>query len=231
MHKYTSSGEPSKQNSWHNDAVIGFSDGLVIPFALAAGLSGAVDSTNIIVIAGLAQIVAGSIAMGVGGYYSGKPEQHHHSDELKRTRIHESDPQIHELTGTIEFFANLGLTEELQKQALAEVAKDKNQWAEFVSRYDGDTLNLKTAKKSALLIASSYIAGGLLPLFPYFFIKTPTEALKISALTTLVFLFVFGWFKSKITGDPLFLGAVRATLIGAAAAAAAFGVAKIFEAA
>jgi vacuolar iron transporter family protein len=218
-------------SAWISDVVIGMSDGLTVPFALAAGLSGAVDSTSIIVIAGIAEVAAGSIAMGLGGYLSGKTEQDHYNNELKR-EYHEVDTLRHvEIKETKEFFANLGLSEELQEQATQEVAKDRDKWVEFMMKYELglDKPDPKRATKSAMNIGLSYVVGGLVPLSPYFFVDEPTTGLKFSAAVTLLCLFIFGWFKSKITGLHPFWGALRVTLIGAMAAAAAFGVAKIFE--
>lgn len=215
------------------DVVIGMSDGLTVPFALAAGLSGAVDSTTIIVVAGIAEIAAGSIAMGLGGYLSGKTEQDHYSNELKR-EYHEIEHLRHrEIEETKEFFANIGLSEELQEKATEEIAKDKDKWVEFMMKYELglEKPDPKRATKSALNIGLSYVVGGLVPLSPYFFTDDPIIALQYSVVLTLACLFIFGWFKSKITGMNALWGAIRVTMIGAAAAAAAFGVAKIFEAA
>jgi len=214
-----------------SDIVIGMSDGLTVPFALAAGLSGAVSSTGIIVIAGIAEIAAGSIAMGLGGYLSGKTEQDHYANEKKREYFEVENLRHRELEETKEFFANLGLSEELQEQATAEVAKDKDKWVDFMMKYELglEKPDPKRARKSAMNIGFSYAVGGLVPLAPYFFVDDPSTGLKISAALTLLCLFVFGWFKSRITGVPALSGALRVTLIGAMAAAAAFGVAKIFE--
>lgn len=216
-----------------SDVVIGMSDGLTVPFALAAGLSGAVDSTNIIVIAGIAEVAAGSIAMGLGGYLSGKTEADHYKNELKREYQEVDHLRDREIEETKDFFAKLGLSEELQELATKEIAKDKNKWVDFMMKYELglDKPDPKRATKSALNIGISYAIGGLVPLSPYFFVDSPTNGLKISASVTLVCLFVFGWLKSSITGVHPLGGALRVTLIGALAAAAAFGVAKIFEAA
>jgi predicted membrane protein (TIGR00267 family) len=216
-----------------SDIVIGMSDGLTVPFALAAGLSGAVDSTNIIVIAGIAEIAAGSIAMGLGGYLSGKTEQDHYNNEKKREHYEVEHLRQRELAETKEFFANLGLSEELQEQATEEVAKDKDKWVEFMMKYELglEKPDPRRATKSALNIGLSYVVGGLVPLSPYFFSDEPGSALKYSVTLTLLCLFIFGYFKSRITGVHALWGAVRITMIGAMAAAAAFGVAKIFEAA
>lgn len=216
-----------------SDVVIGMSDGLTVPFALAAGLSGAVDSTHIIIIAGIAEVAAGSIAMGLGGYLSGKTEQDHYKNEVKREYYEVEHLRDRELEETKEFFANLGLSEELQEQATNEVAKDKDKWVEFMMKHELglEKPDPKRATKSALNIGLSYVVGGLVPLSPYFFVDSPITGLKFSVVVTLFCLFIFGWFKSRITGVHPLWGALRVTLIGAMAAAAAFGVAKIFEAA
>lgn len=213
------------------DVVIGMSDGLTVPFALAAGLSGAVDSTGIIVIAGIAEIAAGSIAMGLGGYLAGKTEQDHYDSEQKREYNEVEHLRDREIAETKEFFANIGLSEKLQEQATEEIARDKHKWVDFMMKYELglDKPDPKRARKSALNIGISYIVGGLVPLSPYFFTNDSIDALKLSLVFTLVCLFVFGWFKSKITGIPPLVGGFRVMLIGALAAGAAFAVAKLFE--
>lgn len=214
------------------DIVIGMSDGLTVPFALAAGLSGAVSSNSIIVIAGIAEIAAGSIAMGLGGYLAGKTEIDHYQTELKREYEEVETVPEKEKLEVKSFFANIGLSNEMQEKATEEIARDKKQWVDFMMKYELglDKPDPKRAAKSALNIGISYAVGGLVPLSPYFFAATPTEALKISVVVTLLCLFIFGFFKSRITGVNPWWGAVRVTLIGAMAAAAAFGVAKLFEA-
>ena len=214
-----------------SDIVIGMSDGLTVPFALAAGLSGAVHSTSIIVVAGIAEIAAGSIAMGLGGYLSGKTAQDHYHNEMKREYYEVDHLRHREIAETKEFFASLGLSEELQEQATNEVAKDKDKWVDFMMKYELglEKPDPKRATKSAMNIGFSYVAGGLVPLSPYFFVSEPITGLKFSMVLTLICLFIFGWFKSKITGVQPFWGALRVSFIGAMAAAAAFGVAKIFQ--
>lgn len=213
------------------DVVIGMSDGLTVPFALAAGLSGAVNSTSIIVIAGIAEIAAGSIAMGLGGYLAGKTEQDHYYSEEKREYYEVDHLREREIEETKEFFANIGLSEELQSKATEEIARDKKQWVDFMMKYELglEKPDPRRATKSALNIGLSYIVGGLVPLSPYFFVNAPTEGLKYSVMLTLLCLFIFGYFKSRITGVNAWWGAVRVMLIGALAAGAAFGVAKLFE--
>ena len=220
-----------KSSELLRDVVIGMSDGLTVPFALAAGLSGAVDKSSIIVIAGIAEIAAGSIAMGLGGYLAGKTEQDHYKSEVKREYDEVENLRHREIEETKEFFANIGLSPELQDKATEEISRDKDRWVDFMMKYELglDKPDPKRATKSALNIGLSYIAGGIIPLSPYFFIDSSTEALKYSVIATLICLFVFGYFKSRITGVNAFLGAIRVTLIGAVAAGAAFGVAKLFE--
>lgn len=213
------------------DIVIGMSDGLTVPFALAAGLSGAVDSNALVVTAGIAEIVAGSIAMGLGGFLAGQTEVEHYDAEQKREYWEIDNLRQREIDETKEIFADMGLSPELQEQITQEIAKDKSKWVEFMMKYE---LGLEKpdpnqARKSALTIGISYALGGVVPLLPYFFTSTPFEGLIWSAVTTLICLFIFGYFKSRATGQHPWLGALKVTLIGAVAAAAAFGVAKLFE--
>jgi VIT1/CCC1 family predicted Fe2+/Mn2+ transporter len=220
-----------KSSDTLRDIVIGMSDGLTVPFALAAGLSGAVSDTHIIVIAGIAEIAAGSIAMGLGGYLAGKTEQDHYNSEQKREYDEVENLRHREIEETKEFFANIGLSEDLQNKATEEIAQDKHRWVDFMMKYELglEKPDPKRATKSAMNIGLSYIAGGIIPLCPYFFIADSAQALKISVIATLICLFVFGYFKSKITGVNPLWGALKVTMIGALAAAAAFGVARIFE--
>ena len=232
MHLHHQHVEPHlKSSDFLRDVIIGMSDGLTVPFALAAGLSGAVDKSSIIVIAGIAEIAAGSIAMGLGGYLSGKTEQAHYQSEVNREHHEVENMRQLEIEGTRQFFANIGLSKEIQEKATEEIIQDKARWVDFMMKYElgQEKPDPKRATKSALNIGLSYIAGGIIPLSPYFFIADSEEALVYSVIATLICLFIFGYFKSRITGVNALWGAIRVTLIGALAAAAAFGVAKLFE--
>ncbi|GAB4052868.1 VIT1/CCC1 transporter family protein [Spirosoma litoris] len=214
-----------------SDIVIGMSDGLTVPFALAAGLSGAVANSSLVVTAGIAEIVAGSIAMGLGGYLAGRTEADHYDSERRReTREVETMPE-REKEEVRDVFARMGLNSDLQKVIADELAKDKTKWIDFMMQYELglDKPDPNRATKSALTIGLSYVAGGLIPLSPYFILASPHEALLFSCGLTLICLFVFGYFKSKVTGQPPILGAVKVMLIGALAAAAAFGVARLIQ--
>ncbi len=213
------------------DVVIGMSDGLTVPFALAAGLSGAVATSNIVIIAGIAEIAAGSIAMGLGGYLAGKTEQDHYNSELKREYAEvERIPEM-EKKEVQDFFESIGLSEDLQIKATEEIAIDKKQWVDFMMKFELglDKPDPRRARKSALNIGVSYIVGGIIPLSPYFFISNSKEALKLSIIATLICLFIFGYFKSKITGVPALSGALKVMFIGALAAGAAYGIAMLIK--
>jgi vacuolar iron transporter family protein len=213
------------------DVVIGMSDGLTVPFALAAGLSGAVESTGLIVIAGMAEIAAGSIAMGLGGYLAGKTELDHYQSELKREYYEVDNKRDIEIQETKEFFSNLGLSEETQQKAIEEVTKDKDRWVNLMMKYELglEKPDPKRATKSAFNIGLSYVVGGLIPLSPYFFVKDGITGLKISSVITLICLFFFGYFKSKLTGVSPIGGAFRVMTIGAIAAGCAFAIAKLIQ--
>ncbi len=215
------------------DIVIGMSDGLTVPFALAAGLSGAVGKghLDLIWIAGLAEIAAGSIAMGLGGYLAGKTEMDHYHAELKR-EYDEVDrvPEV-ERVEVKEFFSNLGLSKDVQDKAVEEMTRDKDKWVEFMMKYELglDRPDPERARKSAFNIGLSYVVGGLVPLSPYFFVTDGLTGLKISAAITLCCLFMFGYFKSKLTGVHPLAGALMVMVIGALAAGCAFGVARLIQ--
>ena len=213
------------------DIVIGMSDGLTVPFALAAGLSGAVSKSGIIVTAGIAEIVAGSIAMGLGGFLAGRTEADHYRSELQREYEEVERVPEQEKAEVKEVFASFGLSATLQDEVANEMAKDKDKWVDFMMRYE---LGLEKpddnrASRSAFTIGVSYIVGGIIPLSPYFLINESQIALYYSCGITMICLFVFGYFKSKVTGQPLLSGALKVLLIGTLAAAAAFLMAKVIN--
>ncbi|RFM28917.1 VIT1/CCC1 transporter family protein [Deminuibacter soli] len=213
------------------DIVIGMSDGLTVPFALAAGLSGAVSNTNLVILAGMAEIAAGAIAMGLGGYLAGKTEADHYNAELKREYYEVEHMRDAEEAEVRQFFSEWGLSREVQDKAVAEIVKDKDRWVNFMMKHELglDKPDPLRARRSAFNIGVSYIVGGLVPLTPYFFTDEVYTGLYISCVVTLICLFVFGYFKSKLTGVPPIMGALKVMLIGAAAAATAFGIARLIE--
>ncbi len=220
--------EHLKSSDFISDIVIGMSDGLTVPFALAAGLSGAVDSNGVIITAGVAEIVAGCIAMGLGGYLAGKTEQEHYENELRREYEEVERVPEKEMEEVKEVFADYGLSVESQNIIANELSKDKDKWVDFMMRFELglERPHANRARNSALTIGTSYIVGGLLPLSAYFFTSKPFNGLILSLILTTLCLFVFGYFKSKVTGQQPFYGALKVTLIGLIAAGAAFGIAK-----
>lgn len=218
-----------KSSDFITDMVIGMSDGLTVPFALAAGLSSAVSSNNIIITAGIAEIVAGCIAMGLGGFLAGRTELEHYQSELKREYDEVEKVPAKEKEEVKEVFAEYGLSTEAQDLIANELAKDKTKWVNFMMKFELglEPPNPNRAVQSALTIGASYFVGGLLPLSGYIFTSTPLQGLAVSAILTIICLFVFGFFKSKVTGQPPVQGALKVTMIGLLAAGAAFGIAKL----
>lgn len=210
----------SKREDFFSDIIIGMSDGLIVPFALVAGLSHLTGNISIIIIAGVIAVIGGAIAMSIGGYGAARSGGDHHHD-------HEAESL--ELLKEKQFLANIGLTEEMQQKALDEMKKDNDLWASFVSKYEDNMQTGEKATRSAINIGISYLAGGLIPLVPYFFIALPMNALKITIIITLFSLFIFGYLKGRITGRPPFATALRVMVAGALAAGCAYGVAGLVE--
>jgi vacuolar iron transporter family protein len=211
------------------DIVIGMSDGLTVPFALAAGLTGAVNvSTNVIVTAGLAEIAAGSIAMGLGGYLAARGDAEHYAAEEERERREvEEVPEI-ELAEVAQIFHGYGLTPEQTEPILESFRANPPAWIDFMMRFELglEEPNPRRALTSAGTIAGSYIAGGFIPLAPYMLLKDATHALWASVAVTLTALLVFGYIKGRFSGTRPARSALQTVLIGGLAAAAAFGIAR-----
>ncbi|QDA59242.1 VIT1/CCC1 transporter family protein [Hymenobacter jejuensis] len=213
------------------DIVIGLSDGLTVPFALAAGLSGAVQSSGLVITAGLAEVVAGSIAMGLGGYLAGRTEIEHYASELAREHREVLEVPDRERAEVDELLAEMGLSPATRAAAVHELTANEEQWVQFMMRYELglEKPDPKQAPKSAATISIAYAVGGLIPLSAYFVTDSPAQGLLWSAVITLVCLLVFGYFKSRMTGQPPVWGAFKMAGTGALAAAAAFFVARQFD--
>ncbi len=210
------------------DIVIGMSDGLTVPFALAAGLSGAIDSTSIIVTAGLAEIAAGSIAMGLGGYMAAKSDAEHYSSESAREAAEVRDKADIEAAEVAVVFQSYGLTAEESRPIVDALRKQPEAWVNFMMRFELglEKPDPKRALISAGTIAGAYIAGGFIPLGPYLFLPTASTALTISVITTLIALAIFGYIKGHFTGAPPLRSAIQTVFIGGLAAAVAFMIAR-----
>lgn len=210
------------------DIVIGMSDGLTVPFALAAGLSGAVDTTRIIVTAGLAEIAAGSIAMGLGGYLAAKSDAEHYHAERVREATEVTEKPEAEAAEVAEVFRSYGLTEDESKPIVDALRTRPDAWVDFMMRFELglEKPDPKRALLSAATIAGAYIAGGFIPLGPYILAPTASTALVASVAITLLALAVFGYIKGRFTGAPPVRGAIQTVLIGGLAAGAAFLIAR-----
>jgi vacuolar iron transporter family protein len=210
------------------DVVIGMSDGLTVPFALAAGLSGAVTSTGIIVTAGLAEIAAGSIAMGLGGYLAARSDAEHYASERAREAMEVREKPAIEAEEVTEVFRAYGVTAEESAPVVEALRKQPEAWVDFMMRFELglEKPDPRRAVTSALTIAGAYIAGGFIPLAPYLLVARAPSALLVSVVVTLVALTAFGYVKGRFTGAPPTRSALQTALIGGLAAAAAFGIAR-----
>ncbi len=210
------------------DIVIGMSDGLTVPFALAAGLSGAIDTTSIIVTAGLAEIAAGSIAMGLGGYLAAKRDSEHYLSERAREELEVIEKPEVEAREVAAVFQSYGLTVGERKPIVDALRKTPIPWVDFMMRFELglEKPDPKRAVISAATIAAAYIAGGFVPLGPYLLLHTARTALTVSVVTTLIALAFFGYIKGHFTGAPPLRSAIQTVLIGGLAAAAAFLIAR-----
>lgn len=210
------------------DIVIGMSDGLTVPFALAAGLSGAVESSSIILTAGLAEVAAGAIAMGLGGYLAARTDIEHFASERAREDrevVEVPHKEIAEVTGILTTY---GLTPEDAARVTRSIAADPKRWVDFMMRFELglEEPDPRRAGRSALTIALAYVAGGLIPLAPYFFFGSVRTALLASVVVTLLALLVFGFIKGRFTTGKPFRSAVQTVIVGGLAASAAFLIAK-----
>lgn len=219
---------PSSNSDLVKDIIIGMSDGLTVPFALTAGLSGVLNTNHLIIVSGLSEIAAGCISMGLGGFLAGESEVEHYDTELKREFSEiETVPNI-ELGEVQEILVGLGVEEPLSRQVALQISKDKNRWAEFMMKLE---LNMvqpakNRAAKSGTTIALSYLVGGFIPLFPYILFSDSKTGFYVSCMVTILALILFGYFKSKITGQPVVKGTIKIALIGIIAAGAAYLLAK-----
>ncbi len=210
------------------DIVIGMSDGLTVPFALAAGLSGAVSANNLIITAGLAEVAAGSIAMGLGGFLAAKTDAEHFVAERQREYEEIKEIPEKEIEEVADVLRTYGLTEEMVMSVTNSICADEKRWVDFMMRFELglEEPDPRRAGKSALTIALSYIAGGMVPLTPYFFARTVQEGLLGSVILTLLALFVFGYIKGRFTTTHPFRSAWQTVFVGGLAATAAFAIAK-----
>jgi VIT1/CCC1 family predicted Fe2+/Mn2+ transporter len=213
------------------DIVIGLSDGLTVPFALAAGLSGAIASSRIVVLAGLAEIAAGSIAMGLGGYLAARGDAEHYVSERQREereiveRTQDEEEEIYAI------FEQYDVPRASAQPVLDALKRNPTAWVDFMMRFELglEEPHAHRALRSALTIAGSYVAGGIIPLLPYMFVSSNTSALRLSAAITLFALGVFGALKGRLVGSGWLRSAAQTVLIGGLAAGAAYLLARLLN--
>jgi vacuolar iron transporter family protein len=214
------------------DVVIGMADGLTVPFALAAGLTGTATATTwLIVVAGMAEIAAGSIAMGLGGYLAARTDRDHYLSEVERELRETIELPDKEREEVADVFRGYGMTEEHIGPVVQAIASDQKRWVDFMMRFELglEEPDPKRARNSAITIAVSYILGGLVPLAPYMMNQNLYAALGWSAAVTLVALFIFGFVKGRLTGISPWRGGLQTIVIGGLASAAAFGLARLIS--
>ena len=220
--------KPFISGKFLSDAILGMSDGLTVPFALAAGLSGAVDNLNIIIAASLAEIAAGCISMGLGGYMAGKNDVEHY-DKEKRKQQHEirENPEG-ETRAVVTIMKGYGVDEVHSQPILDALQKNHPAWVHFMMRFkrELEEPDANQALKSGIVIGGSYVIGGIIPLTPYFFASTPRDGLIDSIVVTALTLVVFGYAKGKFTDVKPWPSAARTVALGGAAAFVAYAVAK-----
>lgn len=211
------------------DVVIGMADGLTVPFALAAGLSGTVDNPWIVVVAGIAEIAAGSIAMGLGGYLAARTDRDHYHSELEREGRETVELPEREREEVAEIFRGYGMSDESIAPVIQAITSDRRRWVDFMMRFELglEEPDPKRARNSAATIAVSYILGGLVPLAPYMLFTKMNSALAVSVAVTLAALFLFGFVKGRLTGISPWRGGLQTAVIGGLASGAAFGLARL----
>ncbi len=215
------------------DVVIGMSDGLTVPFALAAGISGAIASnphaSALVVTAGFAEIAAGSIAMGLGGYLAAKTDEEHYASELKREYEETVELPIVETEEVAKVFRDYEMSEEQMAPVVAAITGNQKRWVDFMMRFELglEEPNPKRARGSAVTIALSYIVGGMIPLTPYIVNSDVQTGLYWSVGVTLLALAIFGWVKARFTGINPLKGGIQTVVIGGLAAGTAFLIAKL----
>ena len=213
------------------DIVIGMADGLTVPFALAAGLTGAIASSHIILTAGFAEIAAGSIAMGLGGYLAARSDAEHYAAERKREEAEIITVPEVEAQEVQDIFKSYGLTQTESASVVEALRQRPQDWVDFMMRFE---LGLEKpepgrAWKSALTIALSYVAGGIIPLGAYLVFADAHRALNVSCAVTLLALLLFGAVKGRFTGARMIRSGLQTALIGGLAAAAAFAIARMIS--
>jgi VIT1/CCC1 family predicted Fe2+/Mn2+ transporter len=213
------------------DLVLGMADGLTVPFALAAGVTGAVAASGLVVTAGLAEIVAGAISMGLGGYLAARTDAAHYAKEYAREVRETHEVPSEEMAEVAQILHGYGVREPVLTRVVHEITSDREQWVEFMMRNELglERPDERAAPRSAALVGGGYVLGGIFPLAPYIFVANAHVALLWSVVFTSVALLAFGAVRARVLATPVFLGALQTWFIGALAAGAAYGLARLIN--
>ncbi|KAL0372773.1 UNVERIFIED_CONTAM: Vacuolar iron transporter 1 [Sesamum calycinum] len=190
------------------DIIIGVSDGLTVPFALAPA-SRRQRFLAVILTAGVAEVAAGAISMGLGGYLAAKSEADHYMRELKREQEEIIAVPDTEAAEVAEILSEYGIQPHEYTPVVNALRKNPKAWLDFMMKFELglEKPDPKRALQSALTIAIAYTVGGLVPLFPYIFIPTAKKAVAASVVLTLMALLIFGYAKGHFTGNKPFRSA------------------------
>jgi VIT1/CCC1 family predicted Fe2+/Mn2+ transporter len=226
-----SSDRHARSHAFVRDVVLGMADGLTVPFALAAGVTAAHGTSNLVITAGAAEIAAGAIAMGLGGYLAAQAELDQYRGAYRREMRETETVPDEERTEVREILSEIGLYGPHLHEVVDAIASDPHRWVNFMMRYELGLAepNARHAPVSAATIGASYVVGGIIPLLPYFFASDAMHALTISAIVTLLALFVFGLGKARITSTPILKSGLQTMLIGALASGVAFILARLIH--
>lgn len=218
---------PVKTPSFLNHAIIGISDGVIVPFAFTTGIGLIASSNQMIVYSGLMVLMMGSLFMALGGYFAAKSRQ---ESFAKKSEEEEALSKKYELEKTMQLFKELNMENDMLNQASEEIEKDNLEWKAYLDKHSQELEipNPTLLPKTAFIIALSYAIGGLIPLIPYLYFTEKNEALKYACIISLTALLFLGYIKSKVNKEPIVWGTIRLAMLGAVAAAAAYAVAKIF---
>lgn len=211
------------------DLVLGMADGLTVPFALAAGITGAVAASGLVVTAGMAEIVAGAISMGLGGYLAARTEVAHYAREYARELRETHEIPDEERAEVAQIMYNYGVREPVLTRVVNEIARDRDQWVAFMMRNELglERPDERAAPRSAITVGGGYVLGGIFPLAPYVFVPDAHIAIYWSIACTSIALLLFGAIRARVLATPVLPGAAQTWFIGALAAAAAYGLARL----
>ena len=213
-----------------HDIAIGMSDGLTVPFAIAAGLVGASVATRVVIIGGLSEIAAGSISMGLGGYLSARTDAEHYRVERQREEQETRDvpgEETQEVRTILQ--EDIGLDEKETEPVVSSLKQDRDRWVDFMMRFELglEKPDPQQSWKSALTIGLAYAGAGFIPLSPYLVVSSVVTGLYASVAVTSFALLVFGYLKGRVTGINAWRSALETFVIGGVAAGAAFAIARL----